>query len=550
MRITSVNLALALVFWLPASASHAVTLIVNSSADPATATHANCSAGNASTCTLRDAIVAAVGGDTILFAPSVTNIAINTPLTLGSIGNANPITIDGKGAVTIDGRSTTSLWHTLLGTQTVMQGLTLQNGYAPIAAGAIANEGTLALTDSIVSRNTSKSFGGAISNSGSLTVTRSTLSENGVLAAANTASGGAIYNSGRLAMIDSALSKNSATFEANGYVGFGGAIYNVGLTTLVNSTANGNIAANYGGAIYNGGATLVLTNSTLSENAASGSGAEGGGIANFGLGTVEVLNSTLANNYATFAGAGISTSGGIVRLTNSLVADGCAGPLTDAGGNLDVGTSCGFSSVQSKSNARLDLGPLQNNGGSTQTLFPGERSAAIDFTDCGNGPVPPTDQRGVARPQGSKCDSGAVEVAQFALSLTVTGPGTVFPAIPPVPFSGPSSPCSTSCTFFYPGEGLGTPVPVTLIGAGVPDGYVVVLGGVGCTEDVLPFIVMSDNRNCTVSIIPKAAIPVAPVPVTLLERWAQWLLACLLVAVGGLLRRGQIRRDARQTAQH
>jgi hypothetical protein len=57
------------------------------------------------------------------------------------------------------------------------------------------------------------------------------------------------------------------------------------------------------------------------------------------------------------------------------------------------------------------LGPLADNGGPTEThaLRPG--SVAISAAvDC---PPPDTDQRGVPRPQGAACDTGAYEFALF-----------------------------------------------------------------------------------------------------------------------------------------
>jgi hypothetical protein len=59
------------------------------------------------------------------------------------------------------------------------------------------------------------------------------------------------------------------------------------------------------------------------------------------------------------------------------------------------------------------VGPLQNNGGPTQThaLLPG--SNAIDtgaYTYCAGWPIYNLDQRGVSRPQGSQCDVGAFEL--------------------------------------------------------------------------------------------------------------------------------------------
>jgi hypothetical protein len=54
------------------------------------------------------------------------------------------------------------------------------------------------------------------------------------------------------------------------------------------------------------------------------------------------------------------------------------------------------------------IGPLGSNGGPTPThaLLPG--SPAIDAAD--DAACPATDQRGVARPQGARCDVGAFEL--------------------------------------------------------------------------------------------------------------------------------------------
>ena len=61
------------------------------------------------------------------------------------------------------------------------------------------------------------------------------------------------------------------------------------------------------------------------------------------------------------------------------------------------------------------LGPLQSNGGSTQTQALLQTSPAIDAgwptgcTDAASAPIL-TDQRGWRRPIGDRCDIGAVEV--------------------------------------------------------------------------------------------------------------------------------------------
>jgi hypothetical protein len=54
------------------------------------------------------------------------------------------------------------------------------------------------------------------------------------------------------------------------------------------------------------------------------------------------------------------------------------------------------------------LGPLQDNGGWTDTHLPMVGSPAIDAGDATT--APPGDQRGVRRPQGPASDIGSVEV--------------------------------------------------------------------------------------------------------------------------------------------
>jgi chitodextrinase len=88
--------------------------------------------------------------------------------------------------------------------------------------------------------------------------------------------------------------------------------------------------------------------------------------------------------------------------------------ITDAGYNLDSGTSCGFSSAKGSLNStNAQLGPLQSNGGPTQTMAPALQSPAVDAIPSSvSGCTGSTDQRGVSRPQGAACDIGAVEVIQ------------------------------------------------------------------------------------------------------------------------------------------
>jgi hypothetical protein len=106
-----------------------------------------------------------------------------------------------------------------------------------------------------------------------------------------------------------------------------------------------------------------------------------------------------------------------LTLTNTIVADNgvenCDGNISSLGHNLTDDTSCGLTEPSDLVVADAMLGPLQDNGGPTEThdLLPGGTttpgSPAIDAGD--NAACPTTDQRGVVRPQGAACDIGAVE---------------------------------------------------------------------------------------------------------------------------------------------
>jgi hypothetical protein len=80
--------------------------------------------------------------------------------------------------------------------------------------------------------------------------------------------------------------------------------------------------------------------------------------------------------------------------------------------NLESGSTCGLSAPTSLSNTNPLLGAPGVHGGFVPTvpLLPG--SPAIDAGD--DAACPPIDARGIARPVGAHCDSGAYE------AITVT----------------------------------------------------------------------------------------------------------------------------------
>ena len=242
-------------------------------------------------------------------------------------------------------------------------------------------------------------------------------------------SGGGIYSNGTLTINNTAVSGNSA-YNGSKYGGaFGGAICNCGTGTLTinNSTVSGNSTTGshpHGGGISNVG-TLIINNCTLSGNSA-GPGiccnySSGGGIYNGG--TLTINNSTLSGNSATggVGGGGIFNIRGTTTLQDSIVAGSsggnCDGTMTSNGYNLSSDGTCNFSNTGDLNNTDPVLGPLQNNGGPTQTQALLSGSPAIDAgnpSGCtdGQGHLLTTDQRGQPRPDkedSGGCDMGAYE---------------------------------------------------------------------------------------------------------------------------------------------
>jgi CSLREA domain-containing protein len=219
------------------------------------------------------------------------------------------------------------------------------------------------------------------------------------------------------------LNVTDVTFSGNtiGAGGSGGALAVGGPTTLTNVTFSGNSAGTSGGAIWTE-ASLTINNATIVRNTADidGDGGDGGGIY-WDAGTTTLRNTILADN---------ADSSAATKHPD------CSGPLTSDGYNLiEDTTGCSISGTQVGDVTGSDpgLGPLQDNGGPTDTHALPSTSPAFD---AGN-PAPPgsgplaciaTDQRGVARPQFTRCDIGA-----FELQPTPTPTPTPTPAPTPQP---------------------------------------------------------------------------------------------------------------------
>jgi hypothetical protein len=155
----------------------------------------------------------------------------------------------------------------------------------------------------------------------------------------------------------------------------------------------------------------TVTNSTISGN-------ETGILAEDAL---VLRNSTVFGN----SEFGVSNFAHVIA-DNTIIADNggdCEGRIDAGSNNLDSDGTCWGSGASGFTRASPSLGPLQDNGGATPThaLLPG--SPAID---AGSNPVcPATDQRGVTRPKGLRCDIGAFEQSptEFEETAGIVGPG-------------------------------------------------------------------------------------------------------------------------------
>ena len=328
---------------------------------------------------------ATVGGGAIYAQGGAVSVAGTLFLGNAALGTNDPVLpTDGAGGA-------------ILAASIDVSHSTFIDGWAALHGGALLAD-TITVSDSMFDTNrvagvdATPGYGGAIWG-GTVTATDSTFMLN------EAAGGGAIGVSG-----GGSAAVSGSTFDRNGDADtFGGAIYATGgAVVAANSTFSGNLGFLGGAAMA--GTTITATNVTFAGN---------GGPASFG--------------------AAILASGG--TLTNTIVAGTVGnadcwapGTFTDGGGNFSTDAGCGWTQPSSHvvTAAQLALGGLADDGGPTQTIALGAASVAIDAgidAVCAAPPVDGVDQRGIARPQGIHCDSGAYEYVFPSLDVTGFSPG-------------------------------------------------------------------------------------------------------------------------------
>ena len=381
--------------------------------------------------TLRHEIAISAANDAIVF-----DIAGTLTLTNGALTPNHTLTINGLGPnldVINAGGSNRIIDPNFSLADLTLSGLTLTGSHSiPYGAVTVQN-GSLTIDHCTITGN-SASAASAIAATAGLTITNSTVSGNTALRGL-----GAIYAEGSTKIANTTISGNSGGGGGGGGLHFRGNSAAASLT-ITGSTISGNTATAGAGiyAIFSGGSTATITNSTISGNTATTGG--GGGVFAFGTGALRLANDTVAGNTARGgSGGGLSLAGGLTTtLLNTIVANNI--DTTNRAPDISGTVIAAFSLVRSTKGATFTgftgsdlfgfdphLGPLQNNGGPTQTMALLAGSRAID-TGYDGVMGPPyfltTDQRGHLRKAGTHVDIGAFE---FGSPLPPTPP----PLLPP-----------------------------------------------------------------------------------------------------------------------
>jgi hypothetical protein len=371
------------------------------------------------------------GGALLSFGPATLTdckISDNSAFDGGGLDDFNATTLtgctisgdsakNGGGGIMID-TGTTKLYDCTLGSNSAQGGGGLSNDY-----------GTADLTGCTITANSAETGGAGLINlrsSSSVTLTACTISDNSTPAApslggGDSAVGGGLDNFGSATLTDCTISNNYAQGGGGGLENFGelaltnctlsgnasqngaGLFNDTGIAVLTDCTLEGNSAAIRGGGLSNDYATATLTSCTISGNSA-GDGI-GGGVDNIRSGqTVTLTDTIVANNFGTNWSADDIYNFGNMSGSYDLIGDGGAGGLTNGANHIIVLASLGT----------LLLGPLQNNGGPTDTmaLLPDSRAigAGIEVDYPGTTTPITTDERG--EPLDSPTDIGAYQVQQ------------------------------------------------------------------------------------------------------------------------------------------
>jgi hypothetical protein len=412
-----------------------------------------------------DTIFLEAGTYTLTGVDNTTDGANGLPSIISNI----EIIGDGPGVTIIERDSTAEpfrIFHIADTGTLILEGLAITGGFVECCyiGGGIFNDGSLVVTNSVISGNSAEFEGGGLAGNGTATIINSTVSNN------SAQDGGGIFGSsvditssiisdnfaqgfgggidGTVNIKDSQILNNQAGFLGGGIFGTvtmkdslvagnssdfrGGGIANIGTSNITNTTISGNGAEFSGGAISNSD-SLTLSNSSIYDNF-SGFGAvvdntesllvllnstiadnNGGGIENVDAITT-IINSTISNNEFGVDNFNGSEFFGVVEIQNTIIAlnnfGDCFGPITSLGNNL-VGDSsgCDLSTGPDDRFGNPGLGDFTDDGtpgnGHYPLLADSQAINAGNHDVCSDIPILAADQIGQKRV--GVCDIGAIE---------------------------------------------------------------------------------------------------------------------------------------------
>jgi hypothetical protein len=359
--------------------------------------------------------------DGTVFAHVQTIALTAGPLVVG----AGVDTIAGPTAgVTISGGGQSGVLEIDSGVTAILSGLTITDGQS-MFGGGVLNYGSVTLTGCTIDGNTATSGGGLDNSSGTVTLTGCTIVGNTA-----TSGGGLDNSSGTVKLIDCTIVGNTAgagggvlndldsrlllkdcTIVGNSAKGgFGGGVFNAFAATLIDCTISGNSAKRSGGGLENlfAAADAELIGCTIVGNSAG----SGGGASNF-EGTLSLVDTIVAGNTLPGSSAPSDFVGSDVEIgsSNNLIGTGGSGGLMNGS----------YGNIVLASLASLDLAPLGDYGGPTETiaLLPG--SAAIGMGVAFERLA--ADQRGFARPANNP-DIGAFQTGPLVVNTDLDGTGS------------------------------------------------------------------------------------------------------------------------------
>ncbi|MAT98579.1 MAG: hypothetical protein CL608_15665 [Anaerolineaceae bacterium] len=350
------------------------------------------------------------------------NVVISKSLTIHGADPSSTI---------VDGTDTDSVFTIEGSIAVTLTNLTITNGNASLptrfGGGIYVESADVTLDNVIVSNNSAISGGGVYSRGGDIIIRDSRIMNNYVSTTSSFASGGGIYVDDNGSDLAQVLIINTAVVNNGVYsaVSAGGGGINSSASSLIieNSLISGNLSlggatiGSAGGIFVNGDSdsvtkTVTIVNSTISENSAD---YIGGGIYATNSAEITLANSTIVSNTANTLGGGIFLGdNSSASLRNMLTALNSPQDCVEGGGffhshdhNLDSDDTCGLTEANDLPATSPLIGPLQDNGGPTETHALVENSPAINAGS--NADCPSQDQRGLIRPQGFVCDIGAYE---------------------------------------------------------------------------------------------------------------------------------------------